>query len=80
MTSNVCCFSVKAQLLPSEMSRINTEIAALLQISGEAVFSMTKIDGVDVLRVAIVNHRTPKHDVEIAVAATEREAALLLQT
>ena len=39
-----------------------------------------KIDGVAVLRVAIVNHRTTKQDVEIAVAATEREAALLLQT
>jgi aromatic-L-amino-acid/L-tryptophan decarboxylase len=79
VVSNVCCFGVRAELPPDELSRLNQEIAARLQMSGEAVFSTTKIEGVTVLRAAIVNHRTTKQDAETAIAVAERETALLLQ-
>ena len=47
-------------------------LAAALQMSGEAVFSTTKVGGADCLRAAIVNHRTTTADVEASVAALER--------
>ncbi len=53
-------------------------LAAALQLSGEAVFSTTRIDGADCLRAAIVNHRTTSQTVRDAIAALERavEAAV----
>ena len=50
-------------------------LAAALQMSGEAVFSTTKVDGAGCLRAAIVNHRTTAADVDRAVAALERAVA-----
>ncbi|KIT18007.1 pyridoxal phosphate-dependent decarboxylase family protein [Jannaschia aquimarina] len=47
-------------------------IAAELQLSGDAVFSTTLVDGVSCLRAAIVNHRTTRADVERAVRAVEQ--------
>ena len=49
------------------------EIAAKLQLSGEAVFSTTVINGRSCLRAAIVNHRTTSNDVRVAIKAVERE-------
>jgi len=49
------------------------DIAAALQLSGEAVFSTTKIAGAACLRAAIVNHRTTETDIRAAVAAAERQ-------
>ncbi|MEM1287884.1 MAG: pyridoxal-dependent decarboxylase, partial [Pseudomonadota bacterium] len=63
--SNVCCFFPKR----GDASAL----AASLQLSGEAVFSTTKIDGRSCLRAAIVNHRTTEADVREAIAAVERE-------
>lgn len=65
VVSNVCVFTV-AHGTPAE-------IAAALQLSGEAVFSTTKVQGQDCLRAAIVNHRTTSDDVREAVQAVERE-------
>ncbi|KRS19346.1 pyridoxal phosphate-dependent decarboxylase family protein [Roseovarius indicus] len=64
--ANVCCFHV-TQGDPSA-------IATALQLSGEAVFSTTTLNGRSCLRAAIVNHRTTEDDVRLAVAAVEREA------
>jgi glutamate/tyrosine decarboxylase-like PLP-dependent enzyme len=67
--SNVCVFSVA----PGAGER-NARIAETLQESGEAVFSTTRVDGEVMLRAAITNHRTSRHDVIDAVHAAKREA------
>ncbi len=73
--SNVCVFSANGSLPAEEQSALNTEIAITLQESGEAVFSTTMVDGVEVLRAAIVNHRSTEEDVRQAVQAVARLAA-----
>ncbi len=65
VVSNLCCFAPRAG--------DPAGIAATLQLSGEAVFSTTTIDGRACLRAAIVNHRTTCDDVRAAMAAVERE-------
>jgi len=67
VTSNLCCFIPK--------HGAPADIAAALQLSGEAVFSTTTIDGQNCLRAAIVNHRTTSDDVRQAMAAVERQVA-----
>ncbi|WP_135502690.1 pyridoxal phosphate-dependent decarboxylase family protein [Roseovarius aestuariivivens] len=65
--ANVCCFAPR-----------NADAGALataLQLSGEAVFSTTRVDDRTCLRAAIVNHRTTDSDVRTAFAALERQAA-----
>ncbi len=66
VVSNLCC------MVPRRGEA--AQIAARLQLSGEAVFSTTVLDGRACLRAAIVNHRTTEADVRAAVAAVEREA------
>lgn len=63
--ANVCCFYLKR----GEASAV----ATALQLSGEAVFSTTTLNGRECLRAAIVNHRTTEEDIRLAVAAVERE-------
>ncbi|THH37501.1 aminotransferase class V-fold PLP-dependent enzyme [Aliishimia ponticola] len=50
-------------------------LAAQLQLSGEAVFSTTTLDGAPCLRAAIVNHRTTSDTIRAAVTALERAVA-----
>ena len=48
------------------------EVAASLQLRGEAVFSTTVIRGHGkCFRACIVNHRTTREDIEVAVRAVE---------
>lgn len=63
--SNLCCFYPKY----GDAS----DIAAKLQLSGEAVFSTTALKGRNCLRAAIVNHRTTNEDIRLAMAAVARE-------
>lgn len=63
VVSNLCCFSVARGCVE--------DIAARLQISGDAVFSTTIIDGEPCLRAAIVNHRTTMSDIEFSIRAVE---------
>ena len=62
--SNVCCFE--------PLGTSAEDVAARLQVTGDAVFSTTRVDGVSCLRAAIVNHRTTEADVRAAVGAVER--------
>lgn len=79
VVSNVCCFTVRSDHLEkAALSQLNQLLARRLQISGEAVFSTCQIEGREVLRAAITNHRTRTEDIRIAVAALEREARTLL--
>jgi len=65
VVSNLCCFTINHGL--------PADIAARLQLSGEAVFSTTTLAGRPCMRAAIVNHRTTSDDIHIAMAAVERE-------
>ncbi|WP_350333760.1 pyridoxal phosphate-dependent decarboxylase family protein [Coralliovum pocilloporae] len=65
VVSNVCCIRpIKGDA---------SAIAARLQLSGEVVFSTTRINGENCLRAALVNHRTTSDDIRLAVEAVERE-------
>jgi len=63
VSSNICCFYVAH-------GDVN-KIAAALQLSGDAVFSTTVINGKTCLRAALVNHRTTSEDIRYAIRAVE---------
>jgi aromatic-L-amino-acid/L-tryptophan decarboxylase len=69
--SNVCCFTVERETPSADPCSLNTAIVNELQMSGEAVFSTTRIGGRTVIRAAITNHRTTPDDVEAAIAAVQ---------
>ncbi|SHH57732.1 pyridoxal phosphate-dependent decarboxylase family protein [Cognatishimia maritima] len=73
--SNVCVFTANASLPAEEQSALNVRIAVDLQESGEAVFSTTVVDGTEMLRAAIVNHRTTEAHIREAIAAVARLAS-----
>lgn len=75
VVSNICVFTARSDLEPEAQSALNARIAQSLQMSGEAVFSTTRIGEVAMLRAAITNHRTRAGDVEAAMAAVARLAA-----
>ena len=63
--SNLCVFTPNA----GDAS----DIAAALQLSGDAVFSTTTVDGKNCLRAAIVNHRTTSQTIHDVIAAVEAQ-------
>lgn len=67
--ANVCVFTVNADLPLEAQSTLNAQVALALQESGIAVFSTTMVDGTEMLRAAIVNHRTTTQDIRAAVRA-----------
>jgi glutamate/tyrosine decarboxylase-like PLP-dependent enzyme len=70
---NVCCFSAApAKWDGAEQDALNTKIVQQLQLTGDAVFSTTKISDRVVIRAAIVNHRTCEADIEYAIRAVAR--------
>ncbi|GAA6206980.1 aspartate aminotransferase family protein [Cognatishimia sp. WU-CL00825] len=75
--SNVCVFTARADLNAAAQSELNTRIALDLQESGDAVFSTTMVGEVEMLRAAIVNHRSTKADIVSAVAAVAARASVL---
>ncbi|MCH2165803.1 MAG: pyridoxal-dependent decarboxylase [Marinovum sp.] len=73
VVSNLVVFTADQTLPPEAQSELNAGIAQKLQLSGDAVFSTTLADGITCLRAAITNHRTTAKDIEIAIAAVDRE-------
>lgn len=70
---NVCCFSAApAEWDGSAQDDLNAKITSELQLSGDAVFSTTKLDGRTVIRAAITNHRTCAEDIAYAISAVVR--------
>lgn len=67
VTSNLCCIG----LYGADAEKI----AARLQVSGEVIFSTTKINGETCLRAAIVNHRTTEKAIREVIEALERALA-----
>ena len=73
VTSNICCFDASpANATDDEREAINAGIAKALQLSGDAVFSTTRLNGRTLLRAAIANHRTTRTDVFEALQAVTR--------
>ena len=76
---NVCCFSAAPENRDdAAQDALNTKITHELQLSGDVVFSTTKIGGRTVIRAAITNHRTCAADIDHAVTAVvrRRDAAI----
>lgn len=69
--SNVCTFyAAPEDMGKDEINAFNEGIVHQLQRDGHVVFSTTKIDGLTVIRAAIVNHRTRFEDIDFAINAT----------
>ena len=78
---NVCCFSAApADWDGSAQDVLNERITHQLQLSGEVVFSTTKVEGRTVIRAAITDHRTCEADIDYAVAAAARTGKLIIET
>jgi len=70
---NVCCFSAAPrEWNGSAQDDLNAKITSELQLSGDAVFSTTKLDGRTVIRAALTNHRTCADDIVYAIGAVAR--------
>lgn len=65
---NIVCFRYTNQITDEiRLKEINTEIMLRIQESGLAVPSDTTVSGKHCLRVAINNHRTTRHDLDLFV-------------
>lgn len=71
---NVVCFRVVA-LQACDPDWLNAELVKDLHESGVAAPSTTKVNGQVVIRVALVNHRTTEHDVDIMLDTLHSLAA-----
>jgi aromatic-L-amino-acid decarboxylase len=77
---NIVCFRFwQADLSPEQLDRLNAEIVADLQESGEAAPSTARLQGGLAIRVNLTNHRTTLADldrlVDAVVATGERRLA-----
>ena len=66
---NIVCFRYRghAGLSEAACGRLNQQVLAELQTRGIAVPSHTRIDGRFAIRVAFVNHRTRREDIDLLV-------------
>lgn len=64
---NIVCFSV----VSDDPSRDNRRIVETLYMNGEAAPSITILDGVAVIRCALVNHRTRAGDIDALMESLE---------
>ena len=71
---NIVCFSVRSSGDTAAASALNRDIVLDLHEAGVAAPSWTTIDGCDVIRCALVNHRTTRADVDIVVDAITTRA------
>jgi glutamate/tyrosine decarboxylase-like PLP-dependent enzyme len=72
---NVVCFRFRRPGLDdAELDRLNEAIAVLVQESGMAVTSTTRIGGRRALRACIVNHRTDELDLDMLLMAVRTAA------
>jgi glutamate/tyrosine decarboxylase-like PLP-dependent enzyme len=76
---NVVCFRFRRPGLDdAELDRLNEAIAILVQESGMAVTSTTRIGERRALRACIVNHRTDELDLDVLLMAVRTAARTLL--
>ncbi len=70
VTLNIVCFRYRCE--PDRTDAVNREIVLALHESGQAVPSTTRLKGALVIRVAIVNHRTRRGDLDTLLDSTLR--------
>jgi glutamate/tyrosine decarboxylase-like PLP-dependent enzyme len=76
VTLNVVCFRVvRPGLDEAALDALNDEVAVVVQESGAAVPSTTRIGGRRALRACIVNHRTREDDLDALLGAVRSAAA-----
>ena len=76
---NIVCFRYRPDgRSEADLKRLNTEIMLRLQEHGIAAPSDTTIAGRHCLRLAIVNHRTRRADLDLLVREVRRLGADLL--
>jgi glutamate/tyrosine decarboxylase-like PLP-dependent enzyme len=77
---NTVCFRYRANdLSADELNELNEELLILVQESGVAVPSSTRIKGAFALRVAIVNHRSRRETFDLLAEAVVQVGAQLVQ-
>jgi len=69
VTADVCCFGAAGVDDDQRAAAVNSAIVQRRQLSGDAVFSTTRVGTRAVIRAAITNQRTRQTDVEHAPAA-----------
>ena len=70
---NIVCYRFRPDGMGEDaLKAINTEIMLRLQEEGIAALSDTTVRGEHCLRVAINNHRTRRHDLDLLVRQTIR--------
>lgn len=76
---NIVCFRYRMPAMSrEELDTMNRELIVLVQESGVAVVSQTRINGNIAIRVNITNHRTRSADMRILIAALEELAPIAL--
>ncbi len=65
--STIVTFKLKNESDINRNNEVCEQIVTKLQLSGEAVFSLTRVRGFRVIRAAIVNHRTEDKDIKFIV-------------
>ena len=68
---NIVCFRVRG----ADANELNAALVADMQESGVAVPSLTTVNGQLAIRVAVVNHRTRREDMDLMLAKLESLAA-----
>jgi aromatic-L-amino-acid/L-tryptophan decarboxylase len=76
--SNIVTFKLKRLQDVELNNQYCEEIVARLQLSGDAVFSLTHWHEYRVIRASITNHRTRKHDINAVMEFLEMQAIELL--
>jgi aromatic-L-amino-acid decarboxylase len=74
VTLNIVCFSVRS----ADPDRHNRRIVEVLHVSGRAAPSITLVDGIAVIRCAVVNHRTTRTTIDKFISDLQHAAAMVL--
>jgi glutamate/tyrosine decarboxylase-like PLP-dependent enzyme len=80
--SNIVCFRYHPAESPMDDTRLgnlNWEIVMRLQESGHTVVSTTTLNGIEVIRVCITNHRTLTEDIDLFLAVVVRVGAEVVE-
>jgi glutamate/tyrosine decarboxylase-like PLP-dependent enzyme len=72
---NICCFRhIRPDMDDPALDALNEEIVILLQESGVAAPSTTRIRGRTAIRVNLTNHRTQRSDLDLLLTEIRRIA------
>jgi glutamate/tyrosine decarboxylase-like PLP-dependent enzyme len=69
---NICCFSLKRRGMHDRDDRLIAQLVEQLQLAGIAAPSTTRIKNRLCIRVAILNHRTRREDLDVLIKTAEQ--------